>query len=83
MLHSQHSQGEDATDFLNKLEIACFIFGQDDNASRVQVFPFLLKIEARSWHNALPQLTKANWQLLRTAFEQRFGMGTNFERLWQ
>ena len=47
------TQGEDATDFLDKLEIACFIFAQDDNAYRVQVFPLLLKMEARSWHNAL------------------------------
>ena len=77
------TQGENANNFLDKLEIACFIFGQDENASRVQVFPLLLKMEARLWHNSLPQLTKDNWQPLRAAFEQRFGMRTSLERLWQ
>ena len=75
------TQGKDANDFLDKLEIACFIFGQDDDASRVWIFPLLLKMEARLWHNALPQLTKDNWKPLRAAFEQQFGMGTRSERL--
>ena len=77
------TQGENANNFLDKLEIACFISKQDDDASRVQVFPLLLKMEARLWHNALPQLTKDNWQPLWAAFEQQFGMGTSSERLWQ
>ena len=48
------TQGEDANNFLDKLEIACFISTQDDNASRVWIFPLLLKMEARLCNNALP-----------------------------
>ncbi|MCO5557441.1 hypothetical protein L7F22_011005 [Adiantum nelumboides] len=76
-------QGEDAADFLDNFEIACVVSGRDDDASRERIFPLLMKMEARSWYNALPQAIKGEWPLLRARFEQRFGRGVTSEHLWQ
>ena len=77
-------KGEDTiTDFLDDLEIACVVSNKDDDASRLRIFPLLMKVEAKSWFNALPQATKQNWDLLRAAFVRRFGGGTTSEKLWQ
>ena len=75
--------GEDATDFLDNLEIACVISWRDDNISLLRIFPLLMKVEAKSWYDALPQPTKEEWELLRAAFMRRFGEGTSLEKLWQ
>ena len=75
--------GEDAADFLDNLNIACVISGRDDNVSLLQIFPLLMKVETKSWYNALPQPTKEEWELLRAAFMRRFGEGNSSEKLWQ
>ena len=74
---------ERITDFLDDLEIACVVSNKDDDASRLRIFPLLMKVEAKSWFNALPQATKQNWDLLRVAFVRRFGGGETSEKLWQ
>ena len=62
-------QGKDALDFLGNFEIACVVSGRDDNPSKERIFPLLMKMEARTWYNALPQATKEQWPLLKTTFE--------------
>ncbi|MCO5599143.1 hypothetical protein L7F22_053243 [Adiantum nelumboides] len=76
-------QGEDAADFLDNLEIACVVSGRDDDTLRERIFPLLMKMEARSWYNALPQAIKGEWPLLQARFEQRFGRGVTSKHLWQ
>ncbi|MCO5547990.1 hypothetical protein L7F22_001446 [Adiantum nelumboides] len=39
--------GEDAQEFLDNLEIACLITGRDGDATRLRVFPLLMKAEAK------------------------------------
>ncbi|MCO5551612.1 hypothetical protein L7F22_005117 [Adiantum nelumboides] len=39
--------GEDAQEFLDNLEIACLVIGRDDDATRLRVFPLLMKAEAK------------------------------------
>ena len=68
---------EDAADFLDNLKIACVISRRDDNVSLLRIFSLLMKVEAKSWYNALPQPTKEEWELLRAAFMRRFGEGNS------
>ncbi|MCO5547185.1 hypothetical protein L7F22_000628 [Adiantum nelumboides] len=39
--------GEDAQEFLDNLEITCLVTGRDDDATRLRVFPLLMKAEAK------------------------------------
>ncbi|MCO5586952.1 hypothetical protein L7F22_040897 [Adiantum nelumboides] len=39
--------GKDAQEFLDNLEIACLVTGWDDDATRLRVFPLLMKAEAK------------------------------------
>lgn len=77
-------KGEDTiTDFLDDLEIHCVVSNKDNDASRLCIFPLLMKVEAKVIVNALPQTTKQNWDLLRATFVRRFEGDTTSKKLWQ
>ncbi|MCO5560332.1 hypothetical protein L7F22_013944 [Adiantum nelumboides] len=77
------SDEDAATDFMDNLEVACVVFGRDDDVSHLRLFPSLLKAEARTWFNALLPAVKADWGGLRMAFMQRFGAQETYEKLWE
>ncbi|MCO5587422.1 hypothetical protein L7F22_041371 [Adiantum nelumboides] len=72
---------EDATDIMDNLEVACVVFGRDDDVSRLRRFPLLLKAEAKTWFNTLLPAVRADWGGLRMAFMQRFGARETSEKL--
>ncbi|MCO5588639.1 hypothetical protein L7F22_042596 [Adiantum nelumboides] len=74
---------EDATDFMDNFEVACVVFGRDDDVSRLRLFPLLLKAEGRTWFNTLLSAVRADWGCLRMAFMQRFGAREASENLWE
>ncbi|MCO5603611.1 hypothetical protein L7F22_057762 [Adiantum nelumboides] len=74
---------EDATDFMDNLEVACVVFGRDDDVSRLRLFSLLLKAEARTWFNTLLPVDRADWGGLRMAFMQRFGARETSKKLWE
>ncbi|MCO5549876.1 hypothetical protein L7F22_003350 [Adiantum nelumboides] len=75
--------GEDAQEFLDNLEIACLVTGQDDDVTRLRVFPLLMKAEAKAWFNTLLPANRGDWAGLRVLFLAKFGGGgETSEILW-
>ncbi|MCO5587387.1 hypothetical protein L7F22_041336 [Adiantum nelumboides] len=75
--------GEDAQEFLDNLEIACLVTGRDDDATRLHVFPLLMKAEAKAWFNTLLPANRGDWAGLRVLFLAKFGGGgETSESLW-
>ncbi|MCO5603880.1 hypothetical protein L7F22_058034 [Adiantum nelumboides] len=75
--------GEDAQEFLDNLEIACLVTGRDDDATRLRVFPLLMKAEAKAWFNTLLPANRGDWAELRVLFLAKFGGGgETSESLW-
>ncbi|MCO5607573.1 hypothetical protein L7F22_061770 [Adiantum nelumboides] len=75
--------GEDAQEFLDNLEIACLVTGRDDDATRLRVFPLLMKAEAKVWFNTLLPANRGDWAGLRVLFLAKFGGGgETSESLW-
>ncbi|MCO5606643.1 hypothetical protein L7F22_060831 [Adiantum nelumboides] len=75
--------GEDAQEFLDNLEIACLVTGRDDDATRLRVFPLLMKAEEKVWFNTLLPANRGNWAELRVLFLAKFGGGgETSESLW-
>ena len=57
--HFQHLQMKKGI-LCQPFEIACVIMGRDNDTLWLHIFPLLMKVEARSWYNALLQATKKN-----------------------
>ncbi|MCO5548816.1 hypothetical protein L7F22_002278 [Adiantum nelumboides] len=75
--------GEDAQEFLDNLEIACLVIGRDDDATRLRVFPLLMKAEAKAWFNTLLPANIGDCAGLRVLFLAKFGGGgETSESLW-
>ncbi|MCO5587660.1 hypothetical protein L7F22_041611 [Adiantum nelumboides] len=75
--------GEDAQEFLDNLEIACLVIGNDDDATRLRVFPLLMKAKAKTWFNTLLPANKGDWAGLRVLFLAKFGGGGETSKiLW-
>ncbi|MCO5593387.1 hypothetical protein L7F22_047399 [Adiantum nelumboides] len=75
--------GKDAQEFLDNLEIACLVTVHDDEATRLQVFSLLMKVEAKACFNTLLPVNRGDWARLRVLFLAKFGDGgETFESLW-
>ncbi|MCO5583693.1 hypothetical protein L7F22_037606 [Adiantum nelumboides] len=75
--------GEDAQEFLDNLEIACLVTERDDDATRLRVFPLLMKAKAKVWFNTLLPANRGDWAGLRVLFLAKFGGGgETSESLW-
>ncbi|MCO5599590.1 hypothetical protein L7F22_053696 [Adiantum nelumboides] len=74
---------EDAQEYLDYLEIACLVTGRDDDATRLCVFPRLMKAEAKAWFNTLLPANRGDWAGLKVLFLAKFGGGgETSESLW-
>ncbi|MCO5584463.1 hypothetical protein L7F22_038391 [Adiantum nelumboides] len=73
----------EAQEFLDNLEIVCLVTGRDDDATRLRVFPLLMKVEAKAWFNTLLPANRRDWAGLRILFLAKFGGGgETSESLW-
>ncbi|MCO5578004.1 hypothetical protein L7F22_031842 [Adiantum nelumboides] len=74
---------EDAQEFLHNLEIACLVTVRDDDATRLCVFPLLMKAKVKVWVNTLLPTNRGDWVGLRVLFLANFdGGGETSESLW-
>ena len=51
---------EDASYFLDDLEMAFLASRQDENASKLRAFPLVLRDKAKIWFEGLPRAEKAD-----------------------
>ena len=76
-------ENENASNFLDNLEIAFLVSRRDEDAVKLRAFPLVLQKEAKCWFADLPAERKRSWEVLKDAFMAKFGAGNNSEELWQ
>ena len=66
---------ENASNFLDDLEMAFLVSGRDEDAVKLRAFPLVLREEAKSWFAGLPTKKKRSWEVLKDTFMAKFGAG--------
>ena len=74
---------ENASDFLDDLEMAFLVSGRDEDAVKLRAFPLVLREEAKNWFAGLPAERKRSWEVLKDTFVAKFGGSNNPEELWK
>ena len=74
---------ENASDFLDDLEMAFLVSGRDEDAMKLRAFPLVLREEAKSWFARLPAEKKRTWEVFKDTFMSKFGGANNPGELWQ
>ena len=73
---------ENASYFLDDLEMALLTFGHDENEVKIRAFPLVLKDEAGIWFQGLPVAKKGDWDTLKETFLAKFVTDNSPEKLW-
>ena len=63
---------ENASDFLDDLEMAFLVSGRDEDAVKLRAFPLVLREEAKNWFAGLPVERKRSWEVLKDTFLAKF-----------
>ena len=74
---------ENASDFLDDLEMAFLVSGRDEDAVKLRAFPLVLREEAKNWFAGLPAERKRSWEVLKDTFLAKFGGSNNPEEMWK
>ena len=74
---------ENATYFLDDLEMALLAFGRDENKVKLRAFLLVLREEAKLWFQSLPAAKKNDWDTLKEAFLSKYVTDNTPEKLWQ
>ena len=75
---------ENASYFLDDLEMAFLTNAQDGDDVKIRAFPLIvLRDAAKAWYQSLPAETKGDWHALKEAFLAKYADDNNPEKLWQ
>ena len=74
---------ENASYFLDDLEMAFLASGQDKNEVKLIAFPLVLRDKAKIWFQGLPRDKKSNWDTLKETFLSKYVINNSLEKLWQ
>ena len=74
---------ENASYFLDDLEMAFLVLGRDEDHVKLRAFPLVLRDEAKTWFQGLPGNRKSDWETLRETFVTKYATSNNPEKLWQ
>ena len=74
---------ENASYFLDDLEMALLTFGRDEDNVKIRAFSLVLRDAAKTWFQGLSAEKKANWTTLREAFLAKYVTDNTPEKLWQ
>ena len=74
---------ENASNFLDNLEMAFLVSGRDEDAVKLRAFPLVLWEGAKSWFASLPTERRRRWDVLKESFMLKYGAGNNPEELWR
>ena len=59
---------ENASNFLDDLEMAFLVSRRDEDAVKLKAFPLVLREEAKSWFARLLAEKKRSWEVLKDTF---------------
>ena len=74
---------ENASYFLDDLEMALLASGQDEDEVKLRAFSLVLKDEAKTWFQGLPMARKGDWGTLKDTFLAKYVNDSSPERLWE
>ena len=74
---------ENASYFLDDLEMAFLASGQDEDEVNLRAFPLVMRDEAKIWFHGLTIEQKADWATLKDSFLMKYMMDNTPEKLWQ
>ena len=74
---------ENASYFLDDLEMALLASGQDEDEVKLRDFPLVLKDEAKTWFQGLPMAKRRDWDTLKDTFLAKYVNDSSPERLWE
>src|SRR5262249_20184910 len=73
--------GENASDFLDNLEMSFIFSGRDDEVTKLRVFPLVLKEEAKEWYQTTG--ARNDWERQREAFLAKYCVQEPPGDLWR
>ena len=76
-------KGENASYFLDDLEMAFLVSGRDAREVKLRDFPLVLRDEAKTWFQGLPAERKANWETVKETFLAKYVADHSPEKIWQ
>ena len=74
---------ENASYFLDNLEMAFLASGRDEDEVKLRDFPLVMRDEAKVWFQGLTAEEKADWATLKDSFLMRYVTDNTPEKLWQ
>ena len=76
-------RSENASNFLDDLEMAFLVSGRDSEEIKLRAFPLVLCDEAKAWYQDQDVARQGNWENLKRAFLQRYSNDNNPEDIWR
>ena len=74
---------ENASYFLDDLEMAFLALGQDADEVKFRAFPLVMRDKAKVWFQGLTAEEKADWATLKDSFLIKYVTDNTLEKLWQ
>ena len=74
---------ENASYFLDDLEMAFLASGWDEDEVKLRAFPLVMRDEAKTWFLGLTADQKADWAALKDSFLMKYVMDNTPKKLWQ
>ena len=74
---------ENASYFLDDLEMDFLASGWDEDEVKLKAFPLVMRDEAKVWFQGLTAKQKANWATLKDSFLTRYVTDNTPKKLWQ
>ena len=74
---------ENASYFLDDLEMAWLTSGRDEDNVKVRAFSLVLRDAAKTWFQGLSTEKKGNWNTLRETFLAKYVTDNTPKKLWQ
>ena len=74
---------ENASYFLDDLEMAFLASGQDADKVKLRAFPLVMRDKAKVWFQGLIAEEKADWATLKDSFLMKYVFDNTPEKLWQ
>jgi len=68
---------ENASNFLDDLEMAFLVFGRDGEEIKLCAFPIVLQEEAKAWFQDLELGRKSSWDSLKRTFLAKYSNHEN------
>ena len=77
------NKGENASYFLDDLEMALLASRRDKDDVKVRAFALVLREAAKTWYQGLAADKKTDWGALKIAFLEKYVTDNTPEKLWQ